>query len=40
MKEIVKVANKYMLVNNKFIPGVYLKQLGFTYGACSPLAGA
>ena len=37
MKE---VANMYMLGNNKFIPWVYLKQLGFTYVACSPLAGA
>ena len=31
MKEIV---NKFLLVGDKFMPGMYLKQPGFTYGAC------
>ena len=31
MKEIV---NKFLLVGDKFMPGMYLKQPGFTHGAC------
>ena len=31
MKEIV---NKFLLVGDKFMPGMYLKQPGFTYSAC------
>ena len=33
MNEIV---NKFLLVRDKFIPEVNLKQPGFTYSACSP----
>ena len=33
MNEIV---NKYLLVGNKFMPEMHLKQLGFTYSACGP----
>ena len=31
MNEIV---NKFILAGDKFMPGMYLKQLGFTYSAC------
>ena len=31
MNEIV---NKFLLVGNKFMPEMHLKQLGFTYSAC------
>ena len=33
MNEIV---NKFLLVGDKFMPEVHLKQLGFTYSACAP----
>ena len=33
MKEIV---NKFILVGDKFMWEMYLKQLGFTYSACGP----
>ena len=33
MNEIV---NKFLLVGDKFLPEVHLKQLGFTYSACGP----
>ena len=33
MNEIV---NKFLLVGNKFMPEMHLKQLGFTYSACGP----
>ena len=33
MNEIV---NKFLLVGDKFIPKMHLKQPGFTYSACSP----
>ena len=33
MNEIV---NKFLLVGNKFMPEMHLKQPGFTYSACSP----
>ena len=33
MNEIV---NKFLLVGDKFIPEMHLKQLGFTYSACGP----
>ena len=33
MNEIV---NKFLLVGDKFMPEMYLKQLGFTYSACGP----
>ena len=34
MNEIV---NKALLVRDKFMPDMHLKQLGFTYSACGPL---
>ena len=33
MNEIV---NKFLLVGEKFIPEMHLKETGFTYSACSP----
>ena len=33
MNEIV---NKFLLVGNKFMPEMHLKQPGFSYSACSP----
>ena len=33
MNEII---NKFLLSGDKFIPEMYLKQLGFTYSACGP----
>ena len=33
MNEIV---NKFLLVGDKFIPEMHLKQPGFTYSACGP----
>ena len=33
MNEIV---NKFLLVGDKFMPEIHLKQLGFTYSACGP----
>ena len=33
MNEIV---NKFLLVGDKFIPELHLKQPGFTYSACGP----
>ena len=33
MNEIV---NKFLLVANKFLPEMHLKQPGFTYSACGP----
>ena len=33
MNEIV---NKFLLASDKFMPGMHLKQLGFTYSACGP----
>ena len=34
MNEIV---NTFLLTGDKFMPEMYLKQLGFTYSACGPL---
>ena len=34
MNEIV---NKFLLVGDKFMPAMHLKQPGFTYGACGQL---
>ena len=31
-----KIVNKFLLVGDKFIPEMHLKQLGFTYSACGP----
>ena len=33
MNEIV---NKFLLVGDKFMPEMHLKQSGFTYSACGP----
>ena len=33
MNEIV---NKFLLVGDKFMPELHLKQAGFTYSACDP----
>ena len=33
MNEIV---NKFLLVDDRFMPEMHLKQLGFTYSACGP----
>ena len=33
MNEIV---NKFLLISDKFIPEMHLKQPGFTYSACGP----
>ena len=33
MNEII---NKFLLVGDKFIPEMHLKQPGFTYSACGP----
>ena len=32
-----KVANKFLLAGDKFMPEMHLKLLGFTYSACGPL---
>ena len=34
MNEIVK---KLLLMGDKFMPGMHLKQLGFIYSACGPV---
>ena len=31
-----KIVNKFLLVGDKFIPEMHLKQSGFTYSACGP----
>ena len=33
MNEIV---NKFLLAGDKFMPGMYLRQHGYTYSACGP----
>ena len=33
MNEII---NKFLLVGDKFMPEIHLKQLGLTYSACGP----
>ena len=30
------IVNKFLLVGDKFMPEMYLKQPGFTYSACGP----
>ena len=35
MNEII---NKFLLAGDKFVPEMHLKQLGFTYSACSSFA--
>ena len=29
-----KIVNKFLLARDKFLPELYLRQPGFTYGAC------
>ena len=39
MNEIVKVINEinnFLLVGDKFMPKMHLRQPGFTYSACGP----
>ena len=31
-----KIINKFLLVGDKCMPDMHLKQLGFTYSACGP----
>ena len=31
-----KIVNKILLVGDKFMPEIHLKQPGFTYSACGP----
>ena len=31
-----KIVNKFLLVGNKFMPDMHLKQPSFTYSACGP----
>ena len=31
-----KIKNKFLLVRDKFMPEMHLKQQGFTYSACGP----
>ena len=31
-----EMINKFLLVGDKFMPEIHLKQPGFTYSACSP----
>ena len=33
-----KILNKFLLGGDKFMPEMYLKQPGFTYSPCGPLA--
>ena len=32
------IINKFFLAGDKYMPEMYLRQLGFTYSACGPLA--
>ena len=34
--KISEIVNKLLLVRNKFMPEIHLKQPGFTYSACGP----
>ena len=34
--KINEIVNKFLLVGDKFMPEIHLKQLGFTYSACGP----
>ena len=31
-----KIVNKFLLIGDKFMPEIHLKQPGFTYSACGP----
>ena len=34
--EMNEIGNRFLLVGDKFMPEIHLKQLGFTYSACGP----
>ena len=34
--KVNETVNKFLLVRDKFMPGMHLKQPGFTYSACGP----
>ena len=34
--KVNETLNKFLLVRDKFLPGMHLKQPGFTYSACGP----
>ena len=34
--KVNETVNKFLLVRDKFLPGMHLKQPGFTYSACGP----
>ena len=34
--KINEIVNKFLLVRDKFMPEMHLKQPGFTYSACGP----
>ena len=33
---MTEIENKFFLAGDKFMPGVHLRQPGFTYSACGP----
>ena len=33
-----KIVNRFLVVGNKFMPEMHLRQLGFTYSACGPFS--
>ena len=33
---MTEILNKFLLTGDKFMPGMHLKQPGFTYSACGP----
>ena len=35
--KINEIVNKILLVGDKFMPEIHLKQPGFTYSACGPI---
>ena len=34
-----EIVNKFLLVDDEFMPKMLLKQRGFTYSACGPFTG-
>ena len=34
--KMIEIVNKFLLVGDKFMPEMHLKQPGFTYSACGP----
>ena len=37
IKKMNEIVNKFLLVGDKFMPEMHLKQPGFTYSACGPI---